>query len=31
MYETILNNDLINEVKEECTSLVRGFIKKRTW
>ena len=28
MYDAILNNDLINEVKEECTSLVRDLLKE---
>ena len=28
MYETILNDNLINEVKEECTSLVRDLLKE---
>lgn len=28
MYETILTDNLINEVKEECTSLVRDLLKE---
>lgn len=28
MYEAILNDNLINEVKEECTGLVRGLLKE---
>ena len=28
MYEAILNDNLINEVKEECTSLVRDLLKE---
>ena len=28
MYDAILTNDLINEVKEECTSLVRDLLKE---
>ena len=27
MYEAVLNDNLINEVKEECTSLVRDLLK----
>lgn len=28
MYDVILNDKLINEVKEECTSLVRDLLKE---
>jgi len=28
MYEAVLNDNLINEVKEECTSLVRDLLKE---
>ena len=28
MYEAALNDNLINEVKEECTSLVRDLLKE---
>ena len=28
MYDAILNDNLINEVKEECTSLVRDLLKE---
>ena len=28
MYNVILNDNLINEVKEECTSLVRDLLKE---
>ena len=28
MYEAVLNDNLINEVKEECTGLVRDLLKE---